>query len=46
MATRKTSTLLKELAEAGEAYQFVGVTVANTCVGGTEVVAILRRKAK
>jgi hypothetical protein len=47
MATKKTSTLQKELAEAGDAgYQFVGMTVAETLVGGNEVVAILRRKAK
>ncbi|MGH9310245.1 MAG: hypothetical protein ACRD1U_12775 [Vicinamibacterales bacterium] len=47
LATKKTSTLQKELAEAGEAgYQFVGMTVADTLVGGTEVVAILRRKLK
>jgi hypothetical protein len=47
MATKKTSTLQKELAEAGEAgYQFVGMTVAETLVGGDEVVAILRRKVK
>ena len=47
MATKKTSTLQKELVEAGEAgYQFVGMTVAETAVGGSEVVAILRRKAK
>jgi len=47
MATKKTNTLQKELAEAGEAgYQFVGMTVADTLVGGDEVVAILRRKQK
>lgn len=47
MATKKTSTLQKELAEAGETgFQFVGMTVADTLVGGTEVVAILRRKVK
>lgn len=47
MATKKTSTLQKELAEAGDAgYQFVGMTVADTLVGGNEVVAILRRKVK
>ncbi|HUR81858.1 MAG TPA: hypothetical protein VM733_13920, partial [Thermoanaerobaculia bacterium] len=47
MATKKTSTLQKELAEAGVAgYQFVGMTVADTLVGGTEVVAILRRRTK
>ena len=45
LATKKTSTLQKELAEAGEAgYEFVGMTVAKTLVGGEEVVAILRRK--
>jgi hypothetical protein len=47
MATKKTSTLQKELVEAGEAgYQFVGMTVAETLMGGSEVVAILRRKVK
>lgn len=45
MATKKTGTLQKELAEAGDAgFQFVGMTVADTLVGGREVVAILRRK--
>lgn len=45
LATKKTSTLQKELAEAGDAgYEFVGVTVAETLVGGNEVVAIVRRK--
>ncbi len=44
-ATKKTSTLQKELAEAGGAgYEFVGMTVADTLVGGSEVIAILRRK--
>jgi hypothetical protein len=37
----------KELAEAGEqGFEFVGVTVAQTVVGGTEVVSILRRRAE
>jgi hypothetical protein len=45
LATKKTSTLEKELGEAGDAgYEFVGMTVAKTLVGGDEVVAILRRK--
>lgn len=45
LATKKTSTLQKELTEAGEqGFGFVGVTVAKTLVGGDEVVAILRRK--
>ena len=47
MATKKTSTMQKELSEAGATgYEFVGMTVADTLVGGTEVVAILRRRAK
>jgi hypothetical protein len=47
LATKKTSTLQKELAEAGEAgYEFVGMTVADTLIGGNEVVAILRRRLK
>lgn len=45
LATSKTSTLQKELGEAGkQGYGFVGLTVAATAMGGTEVVAILRRK--
>ncbi|MCC7125714.1 MAG: hypothetical protein IT178_12760 [Acidobacteria bacterium] len=45
MATKKTSTLQKELQEAGAAgYEFVGMTVADTLVGGSELVAILRRR--
>ncbi|MGH9349587.1 MAG: hypothetical protein ACRD26_20235 [Vicinamibacterales bacterium] len=45
LATKKTSTMQKELAEAGAAgYQFVGMTVSDTLMGGSEVVCILRRK--
>lgn len=45
LASKKTSTMQKELAEVGEqGYEFVGMTVAKTLVGGDEVVAILRRK--
>ena len=45
LATSKTSTLQKELADAGkQGYGFVGLTVAQTAMGGAEVVAILRRK--
>jgi hypothetical protein len=45
LATKKTSTMQKELSEAGEAgFAFVGLTVAKTLVGGDEVVSILRRK--
>jgi hypothetical protein len=44
LATKKTSTMDKELNEAGAAgYQFVGVTVGETSIGGKEVVSILRR---
>lgn len=44
LATSKTSTLQKELLEAGSiGYQIVGMTVGKTAMGGTEVVAILRR---
>ena len=44
LATKKTSTMQKELAEAGETgFEFVGMTVAKTHIGGDEVVAILRR---
>jgi len=47
LATKKTSTMQKELQEAGaEGFEFVGVTVADTAMGGTEVVSILRRVGK
>ena len=46
LATKKTSTMQKELNEAGaEGFIFVGVTVGETLVGGREVVSILRRPA-
>jgi hypothetical protein len=45
LATKKTSTMQKELAEAAAAgYEFVGLTVSDTLIGGAEVVCILRRK--
>jgi hypothetical protein len=44
LATSKTSTLEKELADAGAAgYQIVGLTVGRTAVGGRELVAIARK---
>lgn len=47
LATKKTSTMQKELGEAGEqGFAYVGVTVADTLVGGNEVVAILRRRVQ
>jgi hypothetical protein len=46
LATKKTSTMQKELNEAGaEGFAFVGVTVGETVIGGREVVSILRRPA-
>lgn len=46
VATTKTSTMQKELQEAGEAgYEFLGVTLGQTAFGGKEVVSILRRHA-
>jgi hypothetical protein len=47
VATKKTSTLEKEVADAGQqGFGFVGLTVSQTAIGGAEVVAILRRKAR
>jgi hypothetical protein len=44
LATTKTSTLEKEMAQAGLAgYEILGITVAKTAFGGKELVAILRR---
>ena len=44
IATSKTSTMQKELAEAGgEGYQLLGMTVSKTALGGNEVLCILRR---
>lgn len=46
LATKKTSTMQKELNEAGaEGFIFVGVTVGDTMIGGKEVISILRRPA-
>ena len=47
LATTKTSTMQKELAEAaGQGFQLVGLTVAGTSFGGNEVVTILRRTTR
>lgn len=44
LATSKTSTMQKELLEAGAAgYELVGLTVAKTAIAGNELVAITRR---
>jgi hypothetical protein len=46
IATNKTSTMEKELQAAGDAgFEVVGMTVAETLVGGTELVTIARRAA-
>jgi hypothetical protein len=45
LATKKTSTLQKEVSEATAAgYTFVGMTVADTAIGGEEIVSILRKR--
>ena len=45
LATTKTSTMQKELQEAGNSgFKFVGVTVAKTAFGGKEIVSILRKE--
>jgi len=45
LASKRTSTLQKEAADAIAAgYEFVGLTVADTAIGGDEVVCIVRKK--
>jgi hypothetical protein len=47
LATSKTSTMEKELAEAGtEGFRLVGMTVSKTAFGGSELVSILARGAE
>lgn len=47
LATSRTSTLEKELAELGsQGYAVVGMTVSKTAFGGNEVVSILKRPAE
>jgi hypothetical protein len=44
LATTRTSTMEKELKEAGEAgFEFLAVMVGSTAFGGKEVISILRR---
>ena len=44
LATSKTSTMQKELQEAGTSgFQIVGVTVGTSAFGGREVISIMRR---
>ena len=43
LATKKTSTMQKELSQAGEeGFQLVGMTVGKTAFGGSELVSIMR----
>jgi len=45
LATSKTSTMQRELSETGaQGFEFVGMTVASTAMGGSELVTITRRK--
>jgi hypothetical protein len=45
LATKKTSTMQKELMEAGgQGFAIVGLTVAETAMGGSEIVTIMRRR--
>jgi hypothetical protein len=47
LATSKTSTMEKELRDATAAgYEFVGMTVGKTLIGGEEVLSILRKRAE
>jgi hypothetical protein len=45
IATAKTSTLQKELADLGrDGFQALGMTVGKTALGGNELVVIARKK--
>jgi hypothetical protein len=47
LATSRTSTMQKELREAGDAgFRLVGMSVGKTALGGAEVICILRKKTK
>ena len=47
LATTRTSTMQKELQEAGEqGYEVIGMTVGKTAVGGSELVTMARRPVK
>lgn len=47
LATSKTSTMQKEITQAGEAgFSYVGVTVSKTAFGGSELVVILRKEVQ
>ena len=47
LATSKTSTMEKELRQAGDAgYKFLGVVIGKTAMGGKEVISILQKVEK
>ena len=47
LATSKTSTMQRELSETGAGgFEYVGMTVASTAMGGSELVTITRRKVQ
>ena len=47
LATKRTSTMQKELAREGEnGFELAGMTVSRTTFGGEELVAILQRPAR
>jgi hypothetical protein len=47
LATKRTSTMQKELQEAGdEGFQIIGMTVGQTAFGGNELVSIVRRTVR
>ena len=47
LATSKTSTMQRELTDIGsQGFEFVGLTVGSTAMGGSELVTITRRKAR
>ena len=47
LATSKTSTMQRELSDTGaQGFEFVGMTVASTAMGGNELVTITRRKVQ
>lgn len=47
LSTSKTSTMQKELSEAGkEGFALTGLTVGKTALGGNEIVSVMRRLGK
>jgi len=47
LSTSKTSTMQKELLEAGkEGFALTGLTVGKTALGGNEIVSVMRRSGK